>query len=182
MTSTADRAQELQDPEGTTSGLPASDEFSIFTGEPVHSLRDMLTEVTFTSGPGEEFAATSMFNGLRSLVPFCHAGSEGFSIVRVYLAPNYILPAHTHNSDCLYYVLRGRAILGKRVIEPGGGFFVPSGKAYGYTAGDEGVEVLEFRHATTTDFHETERSPARWQKILDNAEKNDGWKDADLPY
>jgi quercetin dioxygenase-like cupin family protein len=178
MTSTADAApQDVQDPK-----LPAADEFSIFTGEPMHSLRDMLTEVTFTPGPGEEFAATSMFNGLRSLVPFCHAGSEGFSIVRVYLAPNYILPAHTHNSDCLYYVLQGKAILGKRVIEPGGGFFVPAGKAYGYTAGAEGAEVLEFRHATSTDFHETERSPARWQKILDNAEQNDGWKDADLPY
>ena len=175
MTSTTDESR-------STAHLPAPDEFSIFTGEAVHSLRDMLTEVTFTPGEGEEFAATSMFNGLRSLVPFCHGGDTGFSIVRVYLAPGYILPAHTHNSDCLYYVLRGQAILGKRVIEPGGGFFVPSGKAYGYTAGDEGAEVLEFRHATTTDFHETERSPARWKKIMENAERHDGWKDADLPY
>jgi hypothetical protein len=39
MTSTADAApQDLQGPD-----LPAADEFSIFTGEPVRSLRDMLT-------------------------------------------------------------------------------------------------------------------------------------------
>ncbi|OLT11282.1 hypothetical protein BJF78_27180 [Pseudonocardia sp. CNS-139] len=176
MTTTADRTPD------TASALPAPDEFSIFTGEPVHRLRDMFTEVVYTPGPGEEFAAGSMSNGLRSLVPFCHAGETGFSIVRVYLAPGYILPAHTHDADCLYYVLRGLAILGRREIGPGGGFFIPAGKAYGYTAGAEGVEVLEFRHATRTDFRETERSPARWQKILDNAEEHGGWVDADLPY
>lgn len=176
MTSTADTTR------GTAGNLPAPDEFSIFTGEAVHSLRDMFTEVRFTPGEGEEFAATSWSNGLRSLVPFCHAGDSGFSIVRVYLAPGYILPAHTHDSDCLYYVLRGQAILGKQVVEPGGGFFVPAGKAYGYTAGDEGAEVLEFRHATRTDFQQTERSPARWKKIFENAEKHGGWADADLPY
>jgi quercetin dioxygenase-like cupin family protein len=181
MTSTADATPETR--KADTSHLPAPDEFSIFTGEAVHSLRDMFTEVTFPRGEGEQFAAASMFNdGLRSLVPFCHAGDSGFSIVRVYLAPGYILPAHTHNSDCLYYVLRGKAILGKREIGPGGGFFVPGGTAYGYSAGDEGVEVLEFRHATTTDFHATERSPARWRKIMENAEEHGGWVEADRPY
>jgi quercetin dioxygenase-like cupin family protein len=181
MTSTTDTAHgEVE--EASSSGLPAADEFSIFTGEAVRPFGEMLTNVTFTPGEGEQFAATSMFNGLRAMVPFCHGGESGFSIVRVFLAPGYILPAHTHDSDCLYFVLRGQAILGKRVIEPGGGFFVPSGKAYGYTAGEEGVEVLEFRHATSTDFHETERSPARWRKILDNAEQRGGWEDADVPY
>jgi quercetin dioxygenase-like cupin family protein len=176
MTSTADPTHDK------VRDLPAPDEFSIFSGEAVHSLRDMFTEVNFSPGRGEEFAARSMFNGLRSLVPFCHAGESGFSIVRVYLAPGYILPAHTHDTGCLYYVLQGKVILGKRVIEPGGGFFVPAGKAYGYTAGDEGSEVLEFRHATRTDFQETDRSPARWKKIFENAEKHGGWADADLPY
>lgn len=178
MTSTADQARQAHDP----ADLPGADEFSIFSGAAVWSLRDMFTEVTFPPGAAQEFAATMMSGGLRSLVPFCHAGDSGFSIVRVYLAPGYILPAHTHDTDCLYYVLRGQAILGKRVVEPGGGFFVPAGKAYGYSAGDEGAEVLEFRHATSTDFHATERSPARWRKIMENAEQHNGWRDADLPY
>jgi hypothetical protein len=91
MTSAADAApQYLQDPK-----LPAADEFSIFTGEPMHSLRDMLTEVTFTPGPGEEFAATSMFNGLRSLVPFCHAGAEGYKH-RARLPGAELHPPRTH--------------------------------------------------------------------------------------
>jgi hypothetical protein len=34
----------------------------------------------------------------------------------------------------------------------------------------------------TADFRETERSPARRQKILDNAEPNGGWAPADVPY
>jgi quercetin dioxygenase-like cupin family protein len=161
--------------------LPAPDEFAIFDGGPAIPLREMFTEVVFapTADPG--FAAVRG-NGLRSLVPFCHAGEQGFSIVRVYLAPNYILPAHTHDVDCLYYVLTGEVLLGKRSIRAGGGFFVPAGKAYGYAAGPEGSEVLELRHATRFDFRETERSPARWAKVRDNAERNGGWVDAELPY
>jgi hypothetical protein len=84
--------------------------------------------------------------------------------------------------DCLCYVLTGEVRLGTRRLGPGGGFFVPAGKAYGYAAEVEGSEVLELRHATRFDFRETERSPARWAKVRENAERNTGWVDAELPY
>jgi hypothetical protein len=72
--------------------------------------------------------------------------------------------------------------LGKRVIGVGGGFFVPAGKAYGYAGGSAGAEVLELRHATRFDFRETERSPARWGLLRENASLHGGWVSAELPY
>ena len=162
--------------------LSQPDEFHVFTGEGVRPLHELFTEVHFTPGAGEEYAAGGMYHGLRGLVPFVHDGPTGFSLVRVHLAPDFILPAHRHDSDCLYYVVQGTAILGKRVLGPGAGFFVPADTVYGYKAGPEGAEVLEFRHATSFDFVETETSPSRWEKIAENSREHGDWKDHVGPF
>ena len=41
----------------------------------------------------------------------------GFSLVRVWFAPYYVLPRHTHSVDCLYYVVRGSLTMGNQVLE-----------------------------------------------------------------
>src|SRR5262245_32374945 len=68
-------------------------------------------------------------------VLFRHAGDDGFSLVRVQFAPNYLLPRHSHSADCLYYVLRGEVALGNRTVGAGSGFFIPRDKPYAYRAG-----------------------------------------------
>lgn len=73
----------------------------------------------------------------------------GFSLVRAWFGPHYVLPRHTHDADCLYYVASGSLTMGNQVLEAGDGFFVPDGAPYGYEAGPEGVEVVEFRTRTT---------------------------------
>jgi hypothetical protein len=95
-------------------------------------------------------------------------GDEGCSLVWSWFGPDYTLPRHSHSADCLYYVVRGEAHLGNRVVTAGSGFFVPCDAPYAYTAGPEGIEILEFRSATSFDMKISE-SPARWQKIVDNA-------------
>jgi Cupin domain len=58
-------------------------------------------------------------------------------------------PRHSHDGDCLYYVVEGSLVMGSQVLEAGDGFFVPSGAPYAYEAGPEGVVVLEFRSCTS---------------------------------
>jgi hypothetical protein len=67
--------------------------------------------------------------------------------------------------------------MGSRRVQAGAGFFVPSGAPYAYTAGPEGIEILEFRGASSFDMQITE-GLERWGRILDVVRsEGDGWKD-----
>jgi quercetin dioxygenase-like cupin family protein len=82
-------------------------------------------------------------------VLFRGEGEHGFSLVRAWFGPHYVLPRHTHDGDCLYFVAEGCLKMGAKTLEAGDGFFVPEGAPYGYVAGPDGVVVLEFRTRTT---------------------------------
>lgn len=104
-------------------------------------------------------------DGARLTVLFRGDGPDGFSLVHVWFKPDYALPRHTHDVDCLYYVISGSAHLGSQSLGPGDGFFIPAGSPYAYSAGQEGVEVLEFRQATSFDI----RMPGLTAAFLDMA-------------
>jgi len=91
----------------------------------------------------------NLLHGNHDAVVFRGEGDDGFSLVRAWFAPHYVLPRHTHDGDCLYYVAEGSLKMGSQVLEAGDGFFVPSDAPYAYEAGPEGVVVLEFRMATS---------------------------------
>jgi quercetin dioxygenase-like cupin family protein len=90
-------------------------------------------------------------------VPFRQEGPGGFSLVTVEFAPGYLLPRHSHDSDCLYYVIGGSLIMGMRELGPGDGFFLPRDQPYAYRAGPQGVKLLEFRHQAAFDMKIWER-------------------------
>lgn len=96
---------------------------------------------------------------------FRHEGPDGFSLATARFKPNFPLARHSHDCDCMYYVVSGSLRLGSRVLGAGDGFFVPKDKPYGYIAGPEGAEVLEFRHATDFTFTMRE-SPAGKERII----------------
>ena len=100
-------------------------------------------------------------------VLFKGEGPDGFSLVHVRFAPGYRLPRHSHSADCLYYVVSGEAHMGTRVLKPGDGFFILAEAPYAYTAGPEGVEVLEFRHATTFDIKIRDKTLEHWKPVID---------------
>ena len=103
-------------------------------------------------------------------------GEQGFSLVRARFNPGYKLPRHSHNSDCLYYVVSGTAIMGSQVLHPGDGFFVRGDAPYTYEAGPDGVEVLEFRTATSFDIKISDQSVEKLQPLVDIAIANqDDW-------
>jgi mannose-6-phosphate isomerase-like protein (cupin superfamily) len=87
----------------------------------------------------QEFMTSA--NEVKKLVP----DAAGMSLTFIFWKPNFPLPRHSHNVDCLYYIISGSAILGRRTLSAGDSFFVPTDAPYQYTAGPEGVEVLEIR-------------------------------------
>jgi quercetin dioxygenase-like cupin family protein len=100
---------------------------------------------------------------------------DGFSLVHVWFKANYPLPRHSHDADCMYYVISGSAVMGNQVLRPGDAFFVPADAPYQYDAGPDGVEVLEVRHGTSRfDMQIPDVGAARWQAMADAVEANRG--------
>jgi quercetin dioxygenase-like cupin family protein len=99
----------------------------------------------------------------------------GASLVRTTFAPNFVLPRHSHSVDCLYFVVAGEVHLGSQVLSVGDGFYAPADAPYGYTAGPDGAEVLEFRAVSAFDSRIRE-TPAGWERILTAVRANrDDW-------
>lgn len=97
---------------------------------------------------------------------------SGFSLVYAWFKSGYPLPPHTHNADCLYYIVSGSLKLGTRSLGAGDGFFVPKDTFYSYTPGSEGVEVLEFRNQTGFDFVMRDGIDAVWERMANTFKSN----------
>jgi quercetin dioxygenase-like cupin family protein len=100
-------------------------------------------------------------------VLFRGEGDEGFSLVRAWFAPHYVLPRHSHDADCLYYLAEGSIVMGARTIEAGNGFFIPADAPYAFEAGPDGAVVLEFRQRTSFDMKVTPGQIARYRKMAE---------------
>jgi quercetin dioxygenase-like cupin family protein len=110
--------------------------------------------------------------GSKVIVLFETEGPNPMSLVHAWFGPGYRLPRHSHSADCLYYVVAGEAHMGNRVIKAGDGFFVKAGQPYAYQAGPDGIQILEFRGATTFDMQIFDQTVAKWQPIVDAATAN----------
>ena len=129
---------------------------------------------TFDAEATEQVMEWALSGGSDVRVLF-HGGQDGMSLVWSRFAPGYPLPRHSHSADCLYYVVAGEAVLGNRRIGAGHGFFVPADAPYAYTAGPEGIEILEFRGVSSFDMQITESMP-RWDRIVEAVRTHkDGW-------
>ena len=89
----------------------------------------------------------------------------GFSLTYAWFKSGFPLPLHTHDVDCLYYVVAGSLQLGTETLNAGDGFFVDANKAYRYTPGPQGAEVLEFRGQENFDIRFLAKTVPAWQKI-----------------
>ena len=142
----------------------------IFTAAAAPSLEEsgMMDDPTYTEDGAndepwpKEFAERAM-QGSQLTVPFRQEGPGGFSLVTVDFAPGFLLPRHSHSSDCLYYIVDGGIVMGKRELGPGDGFFLPADQAYAYRAGPAGVKLLEFRHQAAFDMKIYEKDMSRYR-------------------
>ncbi len=108
--------------------------------------------------------------------------APGFSLTYAWFRSGFPLPRHSHDADCLYYVIAGSLTLGSETLGAGDGFFVPSGAAYAYVPGPKGVEVLEFRNAEHFNIRFLAGNPAFWNKALETVRsEREGWKTQTRP-
>jgi mannose-6-phosphate isomerase-like protein (cupin superfamily) len=106
----------------------------------------------------------------------------GFSLTHVWFKAGYPLLLHSHNVDCLYYIIAGSLQMGAETLGPRDSFFVPADGAYTYTPGPEGVELLEFRQAGKFDFKNLTKGAAFFEKAAKTAAASqEAWKQAKMP-
>lgn len=99
--------------------------------------------------------------------------SGGFSLVHCWFKAEYPLPRHSHDADCMYYVISGEAHMGNQVLRAGDSFFIPADAPYGYTPGPDGVEILEIRKdCDRFDMKISDVSESRWQAMADTSSAN----------
>lgn len=123
----------------------------------------------------EQMVEWALSGGHDVKVLFRQAEENGMSLVWSRFEAGYPLPRHSHSADCLYFVVSGEARMGNRRIPAGGGFFVPKDAPYAYTAGPDGIEILEFRTVSSFDMQITE-SIDRWDRIVGEVrEHKEAW-------
>lgn len=106
----------------------------------------------------------------------------GFSLTHVWFKKFYPLPLHSHDADCLYYIIAGSLRIGTETLGPRDGFLIPKDMPYAYSPGPDGVELLEFRHSTHFNFVNHANGEAFWNKAKKTAETNvEDWKIAERP-
>jgi hypothetical protein len=151
--------------------------FDTAEGAPLLHETDMMSMPTVDPPAPEQLVewATSGGHLVKALF---RQDNDGMSLVWSRFSPGYPLPRHSHSADCLYYVVAGEARMGGRRIPAGAGFFVPADAPYAYTAGPEGIEILEFRNVGSFDMQITE-SVDRWDRIVDEVREHEAeWRDA----
>jgi quercetin dioxygenase-like cupin family protein len=108
--------------------------------------------------------------------------APGFSLTYAWFKSGFPLPRHSHNADCLYYIIRGSLTLGTETLAAGDGFFVPSDGAYSYVPGSEGVEILEFRTTDHFNIKFLAGNPAFWARALETVRaEHPGWVNQSPP-
>uniref|UniRef100_UPI0035C972B3 cupin domain-containing protein n=1 Tax=uncultured Sphingomonas sp. TaxID=158754 RepID=UPI0035C972B3 len=106
----------------------------------------------------------------------------GFSLIHSWMKKGYPLALHSHDSDCLYYIVAGSLRLGTEDLGPRDSFFVPANVPYTHSPGPDGVEVLEFRHANAFNFVNLSKTEAFWDKAAEIvAENREEWRSAKPP-
>jgi hypothetical protein len=132
--------------------MPQESRFRIFRGSDASSLEasGMMT----LAAPSK--ADAGMMDNVQADIErgYCSKvlfATPAFSLVHLWYKSGFPLPRHSHDVDCLYFVAAGSLRIGTELLRAGDGFFVGADVPYAYTAGIDGVEVLEFRSVNAFD-------------------------------
>ena len=77
--------------------------------------------------------------------------APGFSLVYAWFKPKFPLYRHSHDKDCLYYIVSGSLKLGTEELGPGDGYSVPGGVVHGATGITDCIAVDSF-HPVRDDY------------------------------
>jgi hypothetical protein len=128
---------------------------------------------------GERATAAGVYQGSDLKVLFA---TPGFSLVYVWFKSGFPLPRHTHNVDCLYYIVGGSLRIGDQDLGVGDGFFIGHDVPYTYTPGPAGVEVLEFRASDAFNIKVLANNPAFWERAVETVQRQkSSWQQEPRP-
>jgi hypothetical protein len=106
----------------------------------------------------------------------------GMSLTYCWFKSGYPLPLHSHNTECLYFIVSGSVRMGTETLNAGDGFFTGVDVPYSYTAGEDVVELLEFRNSDRFDGRPLANAEAYWQRALaDLVAARKGWSGQEAP-
>ena len=112
----------------------------------------------------------------------CLFSTPGMSLCYAWFKSGYPLPRHRHNADCVYYIVAGSLQFGSETLRAGEGFFIPADAPYAYTAGPDGLEILEFRTANSFDIEILAKNPAFWERAAQSTQaRQAAWKNERPP-
>lgn len=158
--------------------------FEIFRGAGAPSLEEdggsQLVGVTEVIAAGlEQTIAAGAYNGAHIDVPYSR---PEMSLATLRLKSGSLIPLHTHDCDCLYYVARGSIRMGSETLQAGDGFFVGTDVPYTYEAGPDGAIVLEFRSVNRFSTVMRLKTPAAWDRQVGIVtEAQERWLGEELP-
>lgn len=92
--------------------------------------------------------------------------APGFSLLYAWFKPGFPLYRHSHDKDCLYYIVSGSLRLGTEELGPGDGFFLTADTPYTYAIGPNGLEILEFRQEGDFNTRTMGGTKAYWDKAV----------------
>lgn len=150
-----------------------SENFQLFRGDEAPPLRDGI------AGQSEDVPEVIREGSTRFMAA---GGREAYSSKYLFGIPTMSLGLasfkkgcpillHSHDANCVYYIVSGSIQIGAEILKAGDGFFVGRDVPYTYTAGDEGADILEFRDTDTFKTSFTSKNPAYWDKVVKTMEK-----------
>jgi len=105
-----------------------------------------------------------------------------FSLIYLWFKQNFPLPLHSHDVDCMYYIIAGSLRFGTENLVEGDSFFIPANVPYTYRAGANGVEALEIRGANRFEFRNFAKSKAYYDRAVGTIiENRSAWQSASRP-
>jgi quercetin dioxygenase-like cupin family protein len=152
---------------------------TIFRGSDARDVQEHMPSIGIDAGVEaglgklvEAVGTYPLTSGTKAVLLFKEPGDRGMSLGYAWFKSGYVLPRHSHNADCLYYVLGGELHMGSQTLRKGDGVFIPADAGYTYEAGPNGVEVLEFRNATQFHLMFQGNDEAHWDRIASVLKNN----------
>ena len=100
----------------------------------------------------------------------------------MWFKPHYPLPRHTHDVDCLYYVVSGTAVMGNQELRPVTASSYPQKRRTSTPPVPTEWRSWSSGTARSFDIKVTEDDPARWDAMIATAnEQRSAWQTLPSP-
>jgi hypothetical protein len=118
-------------------------------------------------------------DGVEVVCVFRDPDPGGMSVCLGWFKSGFPVVRHSHDSDCLYYIVGGEIRMGSTVLGVGDGVLIPANHPYSFEPGPEGVHLIEFRNTNRTDIRLAEHDPSRWLQLAEQVKTRRGFWQAE---